>query len=333
MAFILFAMNWRKIQKENFTKLQDLISFLAIDEVLQKKIYNAPHFILNVPKRLADKMAKNNADDPIFRQFVPLTCETLPSPGFVLDPVQDHSFCKTSKMLQKYQGRVLLLTTSACAMNCRFCFRQNFPYETERRVFEEEIALIAQDPSIREVILSGGDPLSLSNDALFSLFAALETIPHVRRIRFHTRFPVGIPERIDEGFLQGLKTASKQVFFLIHCNHPKELDNDVIASLQKIMALKIPVLSQTVLLRGVNDEEATLLLLMETFVNCGIVPYYLHQLDPVKGTAHFAVSDERALTLHKFLQENISGYAVPRLVQEEPGRKSKTILFPNLCTV
>lgn len=319
-------MLWRKIQKENFTKIQDLIQFLTIDASLQKKLYKNTRFVLNIPRRLAEKMEKNNENDPLFRQFVPLLEEETPSPGFVLDPVQDRTFCKTPKMLQKYAGRVLLLTTGACAMNCRFCFRQNFPYETKTRIFEEEIAWIAQDSSIREVILSGGDPLSLSDESLLSLMQAIEKIPHVKRIRFHTRFPIGIPERIDDSFLNVLASSSKQIYFLIHCNHPKELDADVIHALQRVMALKIPVLSQTVLLRGVNDDETTLLLLVETLVNHGITPYYLHQLDPVTGTAHFAVSDARALTLHRFLQMNTSGYAVPRLVREEPGSFSKTAL-------
>lgn len=321
-------MLWRKIQKENFTKIQDLIEFLAIDPSLQKKIYKNSRFILNVPRRLVEKMEKNNENDPIFRQFIPLLEEEAISPGFVLDPVQDRSFCKTSKMLQKYRGRVLLLTTGACAMNCRFCFRQNFPYEKERRVLEEELSLISHDPSIREVILSGGDPLSLSDQDLLVLILALEKIPHVQRIRFHTRFPIGIPERIDDSFLKVLSSSSKQIYFVIHCNHPKELDSDVLTALRKVLSLQIPVLSQTVLLRGVNDDEKTLLLLVETLVNHGITPYYLHQLDPVKGTAHFAVSDTRALELHQFLQMNTSGYAVPRLVREEPGSQSKTPILP-----
>lgn len=317
---------WRKIQKENFHSLKELIEFLEVSSSLQERILKGSHFPLNLPRRLAEKIEKNCLDDPIFRQFVPLIDERAIVPGFVLDPVEDKQFCKTSKMLQKYKRRALLVTTSACAMNCRFCFRQNFPYETQEKSFEQEIALLSQDDSIHELILSGGDPLSLGDQALSSLFSSLEKIPHIQRLRFHTRFPIGIPERLDDSFLSLLASSSKQIFFVIHCNHPKELDSDVVESLKKVLRLGIPVLSQTVLLKGVNDKQEVLLSLCEALVNAGVVPYYLHQLDPVQGAAHFAVSDERAISLVRFIQENMSGYGVPRLVREEPHRSSKSLI-------
>ncbi len=318
---------WRRIQKENFHSLDKLIEFLQISFSLKERILQGSHFPLNLPRRLAEKMKKNCLEDPIFRQFVPLVDERMIAPGFVLDPVKDQQFCKTSKMLKKYKGRALILTTSACAMNCRFCFRQNFPYEIQEKSFEEEIAILGNDDSIHEVILSGGDPLSLGDQVLSSLFVSLEKMSHVKRIRVHTRFPIGIPERIDASFLSLLSASSKQIFFVIHCNHPKELDVDVVESLKQILRLGIPVLSQTVLLRGVNDQEETLLSLCEDLVNVGVVPYYLHQLDPVQGAAHFSVSDERAVALVQFIQENMSGYGIPRLVREEPHRFSKSSIY------
>lgn len=174
--------------------------------------------------------------------------------------------------------------------------------------------------------MSGGDPLSLSDGALASLFQSIEKIPHLKRIRFHTRFPVGIPERIDDSFLALLASTLKQIIFIIHCNHPRELDADVVSALKKVQYLGIPTLNQSVLLKGVNDDEKTLLSLSEALVDAGVVPYYLHQLDLVEGAGHFAVSDERAIALVRYLQENLSGYGVPRLAREEPGNPSKSFI-------
>jgi KamA family protein len=191
---------WRKIQKENFHKIDLLSDYLELSSDLKKKILSRPLFPLNLPRRLAEKIEKNNLNDPILLQFMPLEEELIMAPGFVADPVQDQSFSKTKKLLHKYPNRALLITTSACAMHCRFCFRQNFPYETTLSGFEEEIAYFTKETSIREVILSGGDPLSLSTQVLQKLFTQLNRIPHLRRIRFHTRFPLGITERIDENY-------------------------------------------------------------------------------------------------------------------------------------
>lgn len=317
---------WRQIQRQNFTRIDPLSDYLQLSPELKKRLLDRPRFTLNLPRRLAEKIAKNTLDDPILRQFVPLQEELTPLPGFVADPVQDKQFRKTKKILHKYQGRALLIASSACAMHCRYCFRQNFPYETEEKGFEEELAYIRQDESLSEIILSGGDPLSLSDKALAALFHSLNEIPHLKRIRFHTRFPIGIPERIDDSFLHLLASSSKQIFFVIHCNHPIELDADVCSALKKIQRLGIPVLNQSVLAKGVNDEEKILLALSEALINAGILPYYLHQLDPVEGAGHFALPDTRGAELIRHIQENLSGFGVPRHVREEPGHPSKTYL-------
>lgn len=317
---------WRKIQRENFIAIEPLLNYLEFSEDLKKKIVSKPRFVLNLPRRLAEKIQKNTIDDPILRQFIPLIDELTPTPGFVLDPVQDQSFRKAKKLLHKYKGRALLVTTSACAMNCRFCFRQNFPYETDEKGFDEEIGYIREDHTLSEVILSGGDPLSLSDEKLSQLFTAFETIPHLKRIRFHTRFPVGIPERITDPFLKILTSSSKQIFFIIHVNHPKELDREVIAALKKIQLLGVPIHHQSVLLKGINDDEKTQHLLCETLINNGITPYYLHLLDPVEGASHFATSPERGPQIIRYLQEHLSGFGVPRLVREISGQPSKTFI-------
>lgn len=319
---------WRQIQRGNFTRIEPLFEFLELSEDLKKKVLLRPRFALNIPRRLAAKMAKNTLDDPLLRQFVPLEEELAVIPGFVKDPVQDQRFQKTKKILHKYQGRALLITTSACAMHCRYCFRQNFPYETEEKSFESEIAYIAQDSTLSEIVLSGGDPLSLSDGTLAHLFRSLDAITHLKRIRFHTRFPVGIPERIDDSFLELLASSSKQIFFIVHINHPKELDSDVAQALKKIQCLGIPVLNQSVLLKGVNDDEETLLNLSEALINAGIIPYYLHALDPVQGTSHFSIPEERGPHLIRHIQERLSGFGVPRFVREEPGLPSKTFITP-----
>lgn len=314
---------WRQIQKTNFTRFEPLLRFLEMSEEKRQSILLKPRFALNVPYRLAAKMEKNCLTDPLFKQFVPLKEELETSFGS-LEPIEDQRFKQSQKLLKKYHGRALILTTGACAMHCRFCFRQNFPYETEDKSFEKELALLSADSSITEVILSGGDPLSLSDETLASLFQAFEKIPHIQRIRFHTRFPIGIPERIDDSFLAILGGSSKQIFFLIHCNHPNELDSDVASALKRVQKLGLPVLNQSVLLQGVNDDEKTLLSLSETLVNAGIIPYYLHLHDQVQGTAHFETTEQRGAELIRYLQENLSGYGVPHLVREEPGRLSKT---------
>ena len=285
------------------------------------------NFPLNLPFRLAQKIQKKNIDDPLFRQFVPLKAEGVQSSLFVKDPVGDCRAALSSKCLKKYEGRVLLVTTGACAMHCRFCFRQNFAYTSYRSGFDHELQLIAQDPTIKEVILSGGDPLSLKNEHLRELLKSLTGIAHVKRIRFHTRFPIGIPERIDEEFLSILATHPSQIWFVIHCNHPHEIDAEVLSALKQIQKLGIPLLNQTVLLKGVNDSIDILQGLCEKLVDQGIMPYYLHQLDRVEGTAHFEVDQEIGKKLIEELNKRLSGYAVPKYVQEIASAPSKSPLF------
>ena len=207
-------------------------------------------------------------------------------------------------------------------MNCRFCFRQNYPYEGEKDL-EAELDAIRQDPTLFEVILSGGDPLSLSDDRLKSLIEALDTIPHLKLLRFHTRVPIGIPERITEEFIAILKKSRLQTIFVLHTNHPRELDDDIFAALKKIPA---PLLSQSVLLKGVNDTIETLKELFLKLSFNGVIPYYLHQLDRVKQASHFEVSIEKGKKLMSELRGCIPGYAMPTYVQEVPFENAKTPL-------
>jgi EF-P beta-lysylation protein EpmB len=318
---------WRQIQRQNFTCWKKLAEFLELDPLHFSQILKDSHFPLNLPLRLAQKIQKNTFDDPILLQFLPLEKEKREMSQFLEDPVGDNEARKTSKLLQKYEGRALLLCTSSCAMNCRFCFRQNYDYQTQHKEFEEEIELIRQDSSLTEIILSGGDPLSLSNETLQSLIERLDIVPHLQRLRFHTRFPIGIPERIDEGFLSILENTRLQVFFVIHSNHASELDSDVLTALKKIQKLGIPSLSSSVLLRGVNNQVSVLKELFEKLVDHGIIPYYLNQLDRVQGSAHFEVPVREGKNLIAQLSKQLSGYAVPKYVKDMAGMTSKTELL------
>jgi EF-P beta-lysylation protein EpmB len=317
---------WRTILRRNFTRLDDLISFLELSEEQQSELDVSPEFILNLPRRLAEKIEKRSLTDPLFLQFVPLKKEQISHPEYVQDPVMDARFVREEKLLQKYSGRALIISTSACAMHCRYCFRKNFNYQTQDKTFENELETIQNDATLEEIILSGGDPLSLSNETLEALLKNLSNIAHVRRIRFHTRFPIGIPERLDSELLAILKECPKQIWFVIHANHPQEFDQEIWDAIKRVQFLGIPVLNQSVLLRGVNDNPETLHALCQELIDHGITPYYLHQLDQVQGSSHFAVPTKVGLALSEYLNANLPGYAVPKFVQEIPGKSSKTVL-------
>jgi EF-P beta-lysylation protein EpmB len=317
--------SWRTILRKNFTRVERLADFLELNKEQREQLVKQPDFPLQVPLRLAQKMVKGSLDDPLVKQFLPLAQEQLIHPQFVLDPVCDDMSKKKGKLLHKYEGRVLLVCTSACAMHCRYCFRQHFAYHPFSG-FEEELAYIEKDDSIQEVILSGGDPLSLSNEILAQLLNKIAKLPHIRRTRFHTRFPIGIPERIDEGFLNLIASLPQQIYFVIHCNHPRELDQEILDRLKALQRLRCIILNQAVLLKGVNNHICTLQQLAEQLANHGIIFYYLHQLDRVQGAAHFEVSEEEGCFLLAEMAKKLPGYAIPKYVREIAGEPHKTPL-------
>lgn len=321
---------WKHILRSNFIHLSKLADFLELTEDQRNRLLARSRFVLNLPLRLAEKIEKGNLEDPIFKQFVPTELENDVMEGFVSDPVGDGACRVEKKLIHKYEGRVLLVTTGACAMHCRYCFRQNFEYEVQQKGFDEAVELIAADASIHEVILSGGDPLSLDDQVLEGLLRRLANIPHVRNIRFHTRFPIGIPERINESFLKLLESVPVQFWFIVHVNHPRELDEDVLAALKSMQKLGIPVLNQSVLLKGVNDDVEVLAELYGRLINHGIMPYYLHQLDRVKGTAHFEVKESEGVALVNALSKRLPGYAVPKYVREVAGMPAKVSIAAGL---
>lgn len=320
--------DWKQILRTNIRNWRELAALVQLSEDQCNQISDCQRFPLNVPRRLANKIERSTLDDPILRQFLPLRQEEAVVPGFTDDPVGDCAARSEERLLHKYSGRLLITASSACAMHCRYCFRRHFDYASGTTDFEAELSYIRSDATVSEVILSGGDPLSLSNLALGRLFKELEAIPHVQRLRFHTRFPIGIPERIDAELLQILEKTRLQSWFIIHCNHPRELDEEVVTRLKKITRLGIPVLNQWVLLRGVNDDEETLLQLCLKLVDNGFTPYYLHQLDRVTGAAHFEVPEERGLELMAYLERHLPGYGLPRYVREVAGAPSKIAILP-----
>jgi EF-P beta-lysylation protein EpmB len=318
---------WKKVLRSNFINWQKLADFLELDTVQREKISAKPRFTLNLPARLAQKIQKKTLDDPILKQFLPTLDEQVVESAFMVDPVGDNACRVSQKLLHKYLGRVLLICTSACAMHCRYCFRQHFDYEVGEKLFENEIQMIQEDSTIHEIILSGGDPLSLDNKVLKNLLEKLSSIPHIKKIRFHTRFPIGIPERIDQDFLDLLDSIPCQFWFVLHINHPRELDEDVLKAIKSLQKLGIPVLNQSVLLRGINDQIDVLTALCEKLVDHGVLPYYLHQLDRVQGAAHFEVSEQEGKSLIAELTARLPGYAVPRYVKEISGMPSKTAIL------
>lgn len=315
---------WKQILKQNFTKLDALAEFLQLSDQQRGQLLSKPRFPLNVPLRIAQKMLKGSLEDPLFKQFVPTNDEHISTAGFVADPVADAQFRRESKLLHKYQGRVLLVTTGACAMHCRYCFRQNFDYNRTDKLFHKELEIIAADETIHEVILSGGDPLSLSNDILADLLKSINGMPHIRRIRFHSRFPIGIPERIDDEFVNIIAALNKQVWLVVHINHPRELDTDIFGAFRKLQKLGCIIMNQSVLLKGINDNADTLSELCETLADKGVIPYYLHQLDRVEGASHFEADESQGLRIIEEISRRLPGYAVPKFVREIAGQPNKT---------
>ncbi len=286
----------------------------------------ARRFPLRVPAGFVARMRRGDPHDPLLRQVLPLAEECLAAAGYSRDPVGDLNARRAPGLLQKYAGRVLLTATGACAVHCRYCFRRHYPYGEENASadqFRAALAEISADATIREVILSGGDPLTLSDRRLHEFSEALAGIAHVERLRLHTRLPVVLPERIDAGLLGWLRSLRVPVVIVIHANHPNELDASVAAALGLLRDERVTLLNQSVLLKGVNDDAGTLVALSERLVALGVLPYYLHQLDRVEGAAHFEVADAAARQLHDELRQRLPGYLVPRLVREVEGAPSK----------
>ncbi len=326
------ASPWQRELACGISTLEELAGELGLPvRVLGAGRAAAMQFPLRVPRGFVRRMRRGDPRDPLLLQVLPTALELVDRAGFVADPLTELARMRQPGLLQKYEGRALLVVTGACAVHCRYCFRREFPYAEASAApgsHARILAEIAGDQSIHEVILSGGDPLSLSNTRLQALLRGLGQIHHIQRIRIHTRTPVVLPERIDAGLLAALESCVRPLILVLHSNHANELDETVAAAVARLRAVCAAVLNQSVLLRGVNDDGDSLAALSERLFEIGALPYYIHQLDPVRGAAHFRVGDRRARRLLGEVAARLPGYLVPRLARERPGMPAKELLTP-----
>jgi L-lysine 2,3-aminomutase len=326
---------WQQELANAITSPEELIEALGLDSSLITPARTAAaNFRLLVPRSYVARMRHGDPIDPLLRQVLPIANELQAAADYVADPLGENAALRAPGLLQKYHGRALLITTSACAVHCRYCFRREFPYseQTGEPVrFAAALAEITRDTSIEEVILSGGDPLSLSDERLTRLTDALSRISHVRRLRVHTRQPIVLPSRVDAGLIGWLQSVQLPKVFVLHANHPNEIDADVRAACAQLRAAGVVLLNQTVLLAGVNDDPAVLADLSRLLFEAGVMPYYLHALDHVTGAAHFALPDARSQEIAGALAARLPGYLVPRLVREVEGAPAKVVLAPRFA--
>jgi L-lysine 2,3-aminomutase len=322
--------SWQEAMKDAVRDPDELCRLLELPAELAAAAREAARqFPLFVPRGFLARMRPGDPDDPLLRQVLPLVQELEDVPGFVADPVDDAAAQRLSGLLQKYQGRALMITTGACAVHCRYCFRRHFPYvETPRSIeaWRPAIEELAADASLREVILSGGDPLTIVDRALGELVDELAAIPHLRRLRIHTRLPIMIPERVTDELLTLVRGSRLTPIVVVHANHANELDANVARALAKLTDAGIVLLNQAVLLRGVNDTVDAQAALCERLVEVRVMPYYLHQLDRVAGAAHFEVPVKIGKEIVAGLRALLPGYAVPKYVRETPRAPSKVAI-------
>ncbi|HJU07641.1 MAG TPA: EF-P beta-lysylation protein EpmB [Rhodanobacteraceae bacterium] len=318
--------DWRQGLRDAVTDARELLSLLDLGGLVDKLPQNDAGFALRVPRGFVMRMRKGDPRDPLLLQVLPQLAECESATDYVTDAVGDLPARVAHGVLHKYDRRALLIAAGSCAVNCRYCFRRHFPYSEEIAAangWREALAHLRADGSIHEAILSGGDPLILSTAKLREFGTALIDIPHMRTLRIHTRVPVVLPERIDPEFCEWLFALPLRRAIVLHVNHANELDESVRLACARLRETGTTLLNQSVLLRGINDDADALAALSERLFDCGVLPYYLHQLDRVRGAAHFAIEDSRARKLIEALRGRLPGYLVPRLVREIPGATSK----------
>jgi EF-P beta-lysylation protein EpmB len=318
---------WRRELAESVTDPAELLRLLELDPALLPAArLAAARFGLRVPRAFIAQMRRGDPRDPLLLQVLPLAAELKEHADFGPDPVGDLDALQAPGLLAKYRGRALLMTTGACAVHCRYCFRREFPYDaaalTPARL-AAAVSALAVTPNLEEIILSGGDPLSLPTPRLADITAALGGLPGLRRLRIHTRTPIVLPARVDQRLLEWLGALPWRTVVVLHVNHPRELSEPVRAAIALLAGSGATLLNQSVLLAGVNDDEDTLAELSTGLFEAGVLPYYLHLLDRVSGTAHFDAPLDRAARLHAGLLARLPGYLVPRLVREVAGAASK----------
>ena len=322
------ARRWQQELSNLITEPAELLQMLGLSpgdfDIPADVLHSFP---LKVPRPFVARMQPGDARDPLLLQVLPSVQENDDTPGYDFDPLSESDFNPQPGILHKYQGRVLVLAAPHCAVHCRYCFRRHFPYQDKvpgRQVWEQSLQWLAGQPQITEVIYSGGDPLAASDKHLAWLTDRISEIPHIVRLRIHTRTPVLVPARVDEHLIAWLNGSRLQKVMVIHCNHANEIDTHVVDAMSRLRDAGVTLLNQSVLLKGVNDSTQALADLSEALFAAGVLPYYLHALDKVHGVAHFDVNEARAKTLITELKQRLPGYLVPRLVREIPGEPSKT---------
>lgn len=321
---------WQQQMRLAIRSLDALLEALSLTpEDVSVCAQAARDFPVLVPPAMLARMRPGDARDPLLLQVLPRQAESLQVAGYVGDPLAEATAVLEDGVLQKYAGRLLLISTGACAVHCRYCFRRHFPYAEHQAAGDEwraAMTALRADPTLRELILSGGDPLMLADRRLASLFTQLDEVPSLERVRLHTRMPVVLPQRVDEGLLATLSLLPRPAVIVLHVNHASELDAATAVALSQLRAIGVILLNQAVLLRGINDDLVTQTQLWTRLFDQGVLPYYLHLLDPVAGAAHFNVPEAAALALMAALRASLPGYLVPRLAREQPGHPAKTVL-------
>lgn len=319
--------DWKNALADAVRDPAELLALLELPRELLPAARSAgSEFTLRVPRGFVARMERGNPHDPLLRQVLPIAAELEVNGGFVTDPVGDAAAGAADGVLHKYHGRALLMPTGACAVHCRYCFRRHFAYADQGarpNAWEQGVAYLRTRPELSEVILSGGDPLMLDDRRLSALTDALAQIPHLKRLRIHSRMPIVLPERIDDGFLSWFRGLPLQKVVVLHGNHAREVDAAVGDAIARLAAAGGTLLNQAVLLRGVNDSVEAQAALAERLFDHGVMPYYLHLLDRVHGAAHFEVPETEALALVESLRRRLPGYLVPQLVREQAGAPSK----------
>jgi EF-P beta-lysylation protein EpmB len=318
---------WQEFMKTAFRDRRSLLEYVGLEADCGPEAED--RFPLFVTRPYADRIRRADWADPLLRQVLPVREEDIAVPGFVSDPVGDLDAAAAGGLLHKYAGRALLITTGACAIHCRYCFRREFPYSDQSsrdQNFQPAIDYVRQHSEIHEVLLSGGDPWTLADSALDGLMAQIESVDHVRRLRVHTRMPIVIPSRVNQALVDRIRRSRLVTWVVVHCNHAQEIDSEVAGAIARLVDAGIPVLNQSVLLKGINDNVETMVELCEKLIDLRVMPYYLHQLDRARGTAHFEVPVQRGKEIVAELQCRLPGFALPRYVVEQAGCESKTTL-------
>ena len=323
--------DWKAELSNCVSSIDELLNQLGLKpEDLNATEQAASKFPIKVPQPFVQLMEYGNPNDPLLKQVLPITSELQVDSNFSTDPVGESSFNPVPGIVHKYRNRVLMIISPNCAINCRYCFRRHFPYDDNRQSKQQwlkALDYLKTKPEINEVIYSGGDPLAANDNFLRWLTGEIESFNHIKRLRIHTRLPVVIPSRIDDQLLNWLSNTRLKPTFVLHINHANEIDTPLSQGVNRLKQAGIMVLNQSVLLKGINDTSDQLINLSEKLFDAGIMPYYLHMLDPVQGASHFDVPEDRAVEIFSQIQAKLPGFLVPKLVQERAGETSKSLIL------